>query len=275
MCEPPYDLRSVTVTNSKKISPEAFKGCKYLTSITLCEGIETIGGEAFSGCSNLYTVNLPESIAKISGSAFDGCERLEYNLYEGGKYLGNSKNLYVALMDGRDTKTVHPSAKYIGFEAFRTTYIKSIVIPEGVRHIDNKAFDNGQYLSSVTLPNSLISIGEGAFNGCSELREVIFGDSPQLESIGYEAFRYCSLLESITIPASVNTIAPDAFRACYELKNAYFESGEGWWTSPYDVNAPFFDQSLVKDVDSSVLANCPDEAADMLISSSAYWYKRK
>lgn len=271
----PRSLSSVTVTNCKNIPDKAFRDFKYLTSITFAEGTETIGEHAFAYCKSLYTVSIPESIVKISPNAFSGCPNLKYNEYEGGKYLGNSVNPYVAIMDGRDASVIHPSAKYIGFEAFRTTYVKEIVIPEGVRYIESFAFDDGQYLSRVTLPNSLISIGDSAFNGCSELKEVVFGDAPKLKNIGHEAFRYCTSLEEFTLPERVEFIAPYAFQACSSLKNVYFEMPYGWWTSPYEVGAPYFDQSLAKDVDSDMLANDPQAVAEKLVASSAYWYRRK
>ncbi len=277
----PSSLSAVSVTNSKKIYDYAFEGFKYLTKITLCEGVETVGEGAFKGCSNLYYVYIPDSIQSIGGTAFDGCERIKYNEYEGGLYLGNAKNSYAALMDGCNTKVIHDSTKYIGYEAFATTYTKSYVIPEGVRYIGERAFFGGIYLQSVTIADSVVSIGDGAFSGCSVLEEVVLGDESNLKYIGYEAFNYCSSLKEFTIPEKVDEIGAYAFSNCENITNVYFKNIYGWWTSPYSVYSQYFNESYVTFIDASESASS-ETMADYLIHnkdyhwhSNEYWYRMK
>ena len=74
-------------------------------------------------------------------------------------------------------------------------------------------------LTSVTIPNSVTSIGEGAFLGCSGLTSVTIPNS--VTSIGGGAFEYCSGLISITIPNSVTRIGDSAFSECSKLQNVY------------------------------------------------------
>ena len=63
----------------------------------------------------------------------------------------------------------------------------------------------------------MTSIGSSAFDGCSALKTVTFGDNSQLESIGGSAFRDCSSLTSIEIPSRVTSIASNAFEDCSSL----------------------------------------------------------
>lgn len=277
----PSSLCQVTVTYSKQIHDYAFEGFKYLTRITLCEGVETIGEGAFKGCSNLYYVYIPDSIQSISGTAFEGCESIVYNEYEGGLYLGNQENPYVVLIDGCDTDVIHHSTKYIGYEAFATTYVKSFVIPEGVKYIGERAFFGGIYLQSVTVADSVVSIGDGAFSGCSVLEEVVLGEGSGLKYIGYEAFNYCSSLKEFTIPVNVSDIGAYAFSNCESMTDIYFKDIYGWWTTPYAVGSQYFNASYVTYIDASDSASS-ETMADYLVHnrdyhwhSDDYWYKAK
>ena len=88
--------------------------------------------------------------------------------------------------------------------------------------VEASAFLNNTAITSVVLPDSITSIGEKAFNGCESLTSVLFGKNSQLSSIGPGAFNYCYSLESITIPESVTNIGSDAFIYCYGLRSVTF-----------------------------------------------------
>ena len=85
----PSELRGVKV---KAIGDKAFSSCKYLTSLTISEGISCIGSEAFSGCENLVSVTLPNSINCIDSNAFEGCKELKKAIFMGNEpeYMGNN-----------------------------------------------------------------------------------------------------------------------------------------------------------------------------------------
>ena len=124
----------------------------------------------------------------------------------------------------------------------------------------------GNELISVILPNSLISIGDWAFNACEELMSVIIGNS--VTSIGNYAFDHCFKLTSITIPLSVTSIGYNAFADCINLTSIVFETSNGWWYTS--------DSSATSgtNISSSDLSE-PTIAAEYLTSTyDNYYWKR-
>ena len=95
-------------------------------------------------------------------------------------------------------------------------------IKEGTKSIASYAFRFCD-LTSITLPNSIINIGEGAFYNCYNLTNITIPNS--VVYIGLGAFADCSNLESIVIPESVITIECGAFENCSKLKNITISSG--------------------------------------------------
>ena len=109
-------------------------------------------------------------------------------------------------------------------------YIRNYVVKAGTRVICDKAFANCSGLTSVTIPNSVTSIGDGAFSNCSGIRHlIIVNDMFVFLPKGYEghysipeniskiiggAFNECSGLTSVTIPNSVTSIGDSAFEGC-------------------------------------------------------------
>ena len=91
----------------------------------------------------------------------------------------------------------------------------SIIIPDSVTSIGYGAFCNCINLTNITIPNSVTSIGSAAFIFCKGLTNITIPDS--VTSIGYSAFGYCTSLTNITIPDSVTSIGEHAFVGCTGL----------------------------------------------------------
>ena len=111
----------------------------------------------------------------------------------------------------------------IGDCAFDGLGITSITIPDSVTSIGNDAFGDCENLTDITIPDSVTSIGEGAFRNCKSLTSITIPCS--VTSIGYKAFCFCENLTNITIPDSVTSIGDDAFYYCASLTSITIPNG--------------------------------------------------
>ena len=160
------------VTGDTLMSLSGLPITSALKSITIGNGVTSIGYEAFYNCSSLASVTIPDSVTSIDNGAFYNCSSLE-------------------------SVTIGNSVTSIGYEAFyNCSSLASVTIPDSVTSIDSGAFKYCSSLASVTIPDSVTSIGEYAFRDCSSLESVTIGNS--VTSIGNYAFSGCDSLTNVT-----------------------------------------------------------------------------
>ena len=157
------------------IGNDAFLNCSGLTSVTIPNSVTSIGFDSFSGCSGLTSLTIPKSLTSIGPGAFDGCSGLTSIIVETGNVKYDSRNNCNALIETTSNELI------LG--------CKNTVIPNTVTSIGAGAFGECSGLTSITIPNSVTSIGNYAFQNCTGLKEVISEvKNPEAVSIGYDAF---------------------------------------------------------------------------------------
>ena len=134
-------------------------------------------------------------------------------------YSRDGKKLLKASFSFRKKKyVVREGTEVICDDAFRQCgSLQSITIPNSVTSIGDFAFYLCESLQSITIPNSVTSIGDYAFFSCESLQSVTIPNS--VTSIGDFAFCRCKSLQSVTIPNSVTSIGDNAFWLCKSLQS--------------------------------------------------------
>ena len=195
-------LTGVTIPNGvTSIEKGAFIFCSTLAHVTIPDSLTSIGEYTFYECSSLTSVTIPNSVTQIGFGAFSGSNAAI------SVASGNSKYCSVAgaLYNKQKTTLFYPGMIKEG--SFR--------IPNSVTTIANSAFKGCSSLTSVTIPNSVTSIGDEAFSYCTGLTSVTIPNS--VTSIEDYTFNRCESLTHVTIPNSVTRIGDWAFALCSSL----------------------------------------------------------
>ena len=150
---------------------------EIIKNVIVMDGVTSIGWYAFDGCSSLKSITIPNGVTSIGNSAFDGCSSLT-------SVVWNAKNCN--------------NDSYSPFDV-RLSPITSLIFGDEVKHIPNALCKSMTNLTTVSISNSVTSIGSSAFWGCSALK-------------------------SITIPKNVTTIGDNALKGCSSLTSVVWNA---------------------------------------------------
>jgi hypothetical protein len=247
-------LTSIILPNKANgIFDSAFCGCTGLTNITIPPGVSGLESYAFMNCSNLTGVyfegNAPDmdmpyypflnanlvtvyyrsgttGWAKTFGerptALWDKTEAPDLSYQQIGAsytiigYLGAGGNVNIpATINGLPVTSIADYAFTYSFGTSTTTNITSVSLPNTITSIGNYAFSRCVALTNITIPDSVETIGYRAFHGCTVLTDVSIPSG--VMNIGAEAFYGCAGLTNITIPEGVASIGDATFRNCSSL----------------------------------------------------------
>lgn len=222
-----YTLTSVRGYSGEVYGVSAGARISYVSEVTVpttYRGVPVMVVEsgAFKNCSKLTVINLPDTIRLVSsGKPFQGCSALEaVNVYATSDENGNANRLVrywssdgVLFDYGEiDEQPDNPAQRVSTLVFVPLAKTGAYRIPDGIKTIDFQAFAS-TIISEITIPTSVVSIGDQAFSGCKELAAVKFetGDNAPALTIGQRAFYNCDKLTTITLPARLTSIATEKY----------------------------------------------------------------
>lgn len=170
-----------------------------IKELVLPNTIREIGNNAFANCYLLRDIVMSEAIEKIGENAFSGCGKIKCVTDKYCDYIGNHHNPYLVL-----------------YRANNKDYNYS-TMHAGTRIIIDGAFKNCTRITSLSIPDSVVTIGNSAFQSCARLKKLTFGTASQLAYVGVNAFEGCTILEKVTLPKSLKQISKGAFQNCEGL----------------------------------------------------------
>ena len=206
------------------IGANAFRDCEGVTSVIIGDNVKEIGSCAFRGCNNLKYVSLGKSVYSISDAFYycDAIESVHYNcIYVGKCAVNNSSVMNITL--GENVKSVgdFSGTGWYNKQPEGLLYLDNwligykgdapngdIIIADGTTHINESAFSYCEYITSVTIPKSVIYIGDFFLRHC----DAIVGLSVDKDNVVFDSRENCNAIietnSNTIIKACINTIIP-------------------------------------------------------------------
>ena len=257
-----YYTGSLTIPSSVTYNEKTYKvtginiwGCSELTSISLPSTLEEIAEGGFADCSRLEQITLPESLKKIGGFAFQSCDNIkEITIPASVREIGQD----AFTLSGIEKLVIKDLAAWCGVKKpggfissntkvfLNDEEIKDLVIPDGVKIIEPNTFNRFKSIETVYIPESVDSIGDNAFIGCTDITKVTahdivswcgihFGNTMILQTgttmylsnpvcISRNLYIGNEQLTELNIPEGVEEIGFSAFERCLGIRKVSLPS---------------------------------------------------
>lgn len=299
ICYSEYDEREIreysVISGTSVICSNAFVNCAFLEKIEIPYSVQVIGAYVFYGCT-IRHLKLKESILYLDKDAFSG-SAIEEIIIPDGKmqhfvsiapyyselFVEESKRSeklsILALKEDVDNGWIDKFGVIYSSDKKRLLKCDAAIdvynIHNGVLTIANNAFKNNSIIERVVLPESILEIGESAFEYCKKLKEINIPS--RVGHIRKRTFLGCELLESISLPSDVGQIGEEAFSFCKSLKSFIIPSKVNeikkntFWNCKSLVDIKIHDS--IKKIESGAFQECSSLVGIMLpygISSLSY-----
>ena len=187
-----------------------------ISSLTIDEGISSIGNRAFKNCSNLATINIAQTVTQLGTECFYGCTSL--NAFDNKGIASLGSNSFAECGNLKEV-SIENLASLAEGTFLNCTKLSDCNLPN-ITSIEKEAFKNCQSLKEYNIEKNVSSIGESAFEGCTSLVTMILPDN--VKDLGIGVFTNCTALTSISIGTGILYL-PWIFEGCSNLSDIRIE----------------------------------------------------
>jgi hypothetical protein len=211
-------LTTVNISNGiTTINYETFSGCTLLNNVTIPETVTSIGARAFASCNALSSITIPSAVLTIGDNAFERCGNLlsvNFGPNSNLTTVGNYAFLLCAKLTSINFNSAMPLTTLGSFAFWLCYALQSIILPDTLQVINSYTFADNYQLKNVTFPSGLKNIGNYAFGNTG----ILAANIPNgVTNIGEGAFQGCSDLITANIPTSITSLGSRVFSNCTNL----------------------------------------------------------
>jgi len=254
-----YGVEFCTCGNITSLTrmPIDFKGAYRIPDF-----VTNIGIGAINGCKDLTSITIPQSLTSISKDNFELCEQLTEMIVEPANPMFDSRDHCNAIIVTSTNTLVHGC--------------NGSTIPAGIETIADYAFSQRRNLSHISIPESVIHIGEFAFVCCFALESGI--QIRGIHTVARCCFDGCSNLKKVTIGTDIKIIEPHAFAGCSHLAYANITEGlerieTGAFADCVSLESISLPQSI-KEIKTDVFQNCNSLARIVIPHGTKDYFSR-
>lgn len=211
----------VIPNNILKINGYLFQNCTSLRSLTIGSRVTEIGDSAFNGCRNLSSITFSKSTTKYGNYAFYDTGITEITITPNMANANTGKGLFKSCINLskviiQEGVTMIPVAMF-GGDSVGCDNLTSVTIPTSVKTIGDYAFQSARSLRTIKLHDDITAIGFGAFKGCISMEEITLPKN--LTVVKRDLFNGCTNLKKVNLYNDITSIEQNAFTDCHVLEN--------------------------------------------------------